>query len=47
MAELKAAKGAPASATDEKDVTWDTSFAVYGKVYKAYLEDFAFINDDL
>ena len=47
MAELKAAKGAPASATDEKDVTWDTSFAVYGKVYKAYLEDFASMNDDL
>jgi hypothetical protein len=25
---------APASATAEKDVTWDTAFAVYGKVNK-------------
>ena len=35
MAELKAAKGEPASAKDEKNVTWDTTFAVYGKVNKA------------
>ena len=35
MAELKAAKGTTESATDEKDVTWDTAFAVYGKVNKA------------
>ena len=26
---------APASAASEKDVTWDTTFAVYGKVNKA------------
>ena len=25
---------APASAASEKDVTWDTAFAVYGKVKK-------------
>ena len=35
MAELKAAKGGPASAKDEKNVTWDTTFAVHGKVNKA------------
>ena len=35
MAELKADKGTTESATDEKDVTWDTAFAVYGKVNKA------------
>ena len=34
MAELKAAKGAPALAVNQKDVTWDTAFAIYGKVNK-------------